>query len=209
MNPARITLLIAVFAICSVVASAQKFSYSAQKKFIPTELGQVFLGMPFKQFTSKIQLDGAEADGRFDYLELTIPYKKGNISSLTIRVHGLNADEKAAIVKRGKVTDKNELGEEYERETDLLVASKIPAKGFVYAIYVGFNDKFDLKKWTAAAYGKPTDIHKPGDNGYFYDHQWSLKTTDRLTWLIRAYFKDGNSLQLLGRIKGTEWDASL
>lgn len=198
-----------MIALCAFAASAQKFSYAAQKKLIPTELGQVYLGMPFKQFAGKVPLDEAEADPRFDYLELMVPFKKGNITWLTIRIHGLNTSEKAAILKKGKVKDKNLLGEDYEREADLLDASKIPAKGFVYAMYIGFKDDFDLKTWTTAAYGTPGDIYKKGDNGYFYDHQWTRKTTDGLTWLIRAYFiKDNKSLQLLGRIKDTEWDVN-
>lgn len=208
MKLIRIFSLFAIVVFCSVAASAQKFNYAAQKRLIPTELGQVYLGMPFKQFAAKIKLDGAEADGRFDWLELTIPYKKGNITSLSIRIHGLNSDEKAAIVKKGTIKDKNLNGEEYDRETDLIDVSKIPAKGVVYAMYIGFKDDFDLKKWTAATYGKPSDIYKSGDNGYFYDHQWTRKTTDGLTWLIRSYFKETKSLQLLGRIKGSEWDVN-
>ncbi|HMT06807.1 MAG TPA: hypothetical protein PKA82_02305 [Pyrinomonadaceae bacterium] len=208
MKASRLVALVSLVLAFSFSIAAQKFSYAAQKKFIPTELGQVYLGMPLKQFAAKIPLDGVEADGRFDWLELTVPFKKGNINSINIRIHGLSSEEKAAIVKKGKVKDKNLNGEEYERETDVVDVSKIPAKGFVYAMYIGFTDSFDLKKWTSTAYGKPGDIYKKGDNGYFYDHQWTRKTTDGLTWLIRAYFKDGNSLQLLGRIKGTEWDVN-
>lgn len=206
MKLTRFVSLSVVIAICVFSAAAQKFNHAAQKKFIPAELGQVYIGMPFKQFAARVPLAGAEADGRFDHLELIVPFKKGNITSLAIRIHGLTSEEKAAIVKKGTIKDKNLNGDEYERETDLIDVSKIPAKGIVYAVYITYKDDFDLKKWTSAAYGKPSDIHKPGNNGYFYDHQWTRKTTDGLTWLIRAYFKDGNRLQLLGRIKGTEWD---
>jgi hypothetical protein len=185
---------------------APKFSYPAQKKFIPVELGQVYLGMPFRQFAAKINLKDVEADTRFEPLELRIPYKKGNVTGVTVRIHGLSAEEKAAIVKPGSVKDKNDLGEEYERDGELLDASKIPAKGFVYAMYISFKDDFDLKSYVTKIYGKPGDVYKKGDNGYFYDYQWTKKTPDGLTWLIRCYFNEGKSLQLLGRIKDTEWD---
>jgi hypothetical protein len=187
-------------------AQKPKFNYPAQKKFIPVELGQVYLGMPFKAFAAKIPLKDVEADTRFEPLELIIPYKKGNITALTIRIHGLSAEEKAAIVKPGKIKDKDLRGDEYERDAELLDVTKIPAKGFVYAMYISFKDDFDLKTWSTKTFGKPADIYKKGDNGYFYDYQWTVKSTDGLVWLIRCYFNEGKSLQLLGRIKDTEWD---
>jgi hypothetical protein len=162
--------------------------------------------MPFKAFAAKIPLKDVEADTRFDPLELIIPYKKGNVTGLTVRIHGLSAEEKAAIVKPGKIKDKNDLGEEYERDAELLDVSKIPAKGFVYAMYISFKNDFDLKSYVTKTFGKPGDVYKKGDNGYFYDYQWTKKTTDGLTWLVRCYFEDRKSLQLLGRIDGTEWD---
>jgi hypothetical protein len=185
---------------------APKYNYPAQKKLIPVELGQVYLGMPFRQFAAKISLKDVEADTRFEPLELIIPYKKGNITGLTVRIHGLSAEEKAAIVKPGKVKGKNDLGEEYERDVELLDAAKIPAKGVVYAMYISFKDDYDLKTWATKTFGKPGDVYKKGDNGYFYDYQWTKRTPDGLTWLVRCYFNNGKSLQLLGRIKDTEWD---
>jgi hypothetical protein len=208
-NITRSFSAIAVLAFAFSIASAQpapKFSYPAQKKFIPVELGQVYLGMPFKQFAGKISLKDVEADTRFEPLELRIPYKKGNVTGVAVRIHGLSAEEKAAIVKPGRVKDKNDLGEEYERDGELLDVTKIPAKGFVYAMYISFKDDFDLKSYVTKIYGKPGDVYKKGDNGYFYDYQWTKKTPDGLTWLIRCYFNEGKSLQLLGRIKDTEWD---
>lgn len=205
-NAFLITFLTVLLFSAANAQPAPKFSYLAQKRFIPAELGQVYLGMPFKQFAAKINLKDAEADTRFEPLELIVPYKKGNITRISVRIHGLSAEEKAAIVKPGKVKDKNDLGEEYERDAELLDASKIPAKGLVYAVYITFKDDYDLKTWATKTFGKPGDIYKKGDNGYFYDYQWTKKTTDGLTWLIRAYFNEGKSLQLLGRIKGTEWD---
>lgn len=194
------------FLFSAAHAQKPKFNYLAQKKFIPADLGQVYLGMPFKQFAAKISLKDVEADTRFEPLELIIPFKKGNITGLTVRIHGLSAEEKAAIVKPGKIKDKNDLGEEYERDGELLDATKVPDKGFVYAMYISFKDDFDLKSYVKKTYGKPGDIYKKGDNGYFYDYQWTRKTTDGLTWLIRCYFEESKSLQLLGRIDGTEWD---
>lgn len=209
MKHFRLSFVIAILLLTASFAHAQKFTYAAQRKFIPADLGQVYLGMPFKAFAAKIPVKDAEADTRFEHLELIIPYKKGNVTGLVVRIHGLNEEEKKSIVRRGMVKDKNDLGEEYERETDLLDALKIPAKGIVYAMYISFKDDFDLKTWGTKAYGKPSDIYKKGDNGYFYDYQWGVKSPDGLQWLVRCYFNDSKSLQLLGRIKGTEWDATL
>lgn len=201
--------LLIAFVLALPVVHAQKYTYAAQKKFIPADLGQVYLGMPFKAFAAKIPVKNAEADTRFEHLELIIPYKKGNITGLVVRIHGLDEEEKKAITRRGMVKDKNDLGEEYERETDLLDASKIPAKGIVYAMYISFKEDFDIKAWSAKTYGKPSDVYKKGDNGYFYDYQWGVKSADGLQWLVRCYFNEGKSLQLLGRIKGTEWDPNI
>lgn len=196
-------------ALAFSIAVAQpkaKFNYVAQKKLIPVELGQVYLGMPFKSFAAKIPLKDVEADTQFDPLELTIPYNKGNIIGITVRIHGLSEEEKAAIVRPGKVKARDDNGEVYERDGELLDAAKIPAKGIVYAMYISFKQDFDLKTYVTKTYGKPGAIYKKGDNGHFYDYQWTMKTTDGLTWLIRCYFEGSKSLQLLGRIEGTEWD---
>lgn len=206
LSRALLLIVMSFLVFSSAQAQKPKFNYLAQKKFIPIDLGQVYLGMPFKAFAAKIPLKDVEADTRFEPLELIIPHKKGNVTGLVVRIHGLSAEEKAAIVKPGKIKDKNDLGEEYERDAELLDVSKIPAKGFVYAMYISFKDDFDLKSYVTKTFGKPGDIYKKGDNGYFYDYQWTKKTTDGLTWLVRCYFEDRKSLQLLGRIDGTEWD---
>jgi hypothetical protein len=199
-------IVVLVFAVSIAAAQPKaKFNYLAQKKLIPIELGQVYLGMPFKAFAAKIPLKDVEADTRFEPLELIIPYKKGNITGLTVRIHGLSEEEKAAMVRPGKIKDKDDSGE-FERDGELLDASKIPAKGFVYAMYISFKDEFDLKSYVTKTFGKPGDVYKKGDNGHFYDYQWTKKTTDGLTWLVRCYFEESKSLQLLGRIDGTEWD---
>lgn len=210
MTLKRILSISFAIALCFSASYAQTYKRAAQAKFIPAELGAVYLGMPLKQFAAKMPVDGAEIDGRFDWLEITVPFKKGNVTGVTVRVHGLNAEEKASLVRKGQVTDKNDLGETYEREADLLNAAKIPNKGIVYAMYLSFKDDFDLKGWSGRAYGRPGDVYKKGDEYHFYDHQWTRRSGDGLTWLIRAYFDEkGKSLQLLGRIKGTEWDADM
>lgn len=203
-----VSLTILLFFLFSV-ANAQpkpKFNYLAQKKMIPVDLGQVYLGMPFKQFAAKIPLNDAEADTRFDWLELTVPYKKGNITGLMVRIHGLSAEEKAAIVKPGKVKSRSDDGEEYERDVELLDAAKIPAKGVVYSMYITFKPTFDLKAYGIKTYGGG-EVRKKDDPHHFYDTQWTKKTADGLTWLIRSFYEgEVRYLQLLGRIKDTEWD---
>jgi len=123
-----------------------KFSYAAQKKLIPADLGQVYLGMPLKDFAARIDVSKAEADDRFEWLELQIPFAKGNITSLAVRIQGLSMEEKASILHEVKVKKMGLNGEEYEADVKQLKPGATLSKGFVYSMYVGFKKDFDLKK---------------------------------------------------------------
>lgn len=183
-----------------------KFNYTAQKAVIPTELGRVYLGMPFDRLAKALDLSKAEVgDTRFDWLEVTIPIAKGSVESVTVRIHGLTEDDKAKVVKRETITRKGEDGKPYEADIDRLLTAKIPANGFVYAMYIGFNRNFDLKTYALKKYGKG-ETRKADDPYHFFDTQWTKKTSDGLVWLIRCFYDgDTRNLQLLGRIKSTEW----
>ncbi|MEQ1761650.1 MAG: hypothetical protein ABL984_00760 [Pyrinomonadaceae bacterium] len=203
---AFMSLLLALIAAAAFAQAKPKFSYAAQKKLIPVDLGQVYLGMPLKDFAARIDITKAEADDRFDWLELEIPLAKGNVTGLSVRVHGLSMEEKAAILHEVKVKKKGDTGEEYETDGKQIKPGAVLSKGFVYAIYVDFKKDFDLKKHVNATYSRG-EVRKPDDQYHFFDTQWTKKTPDGLTWLIRAFHEDGRrSLQLLGRIDGTEWD---
>ncbi len=198
--------------LCSAVADAQtksKFNYAAQKKFIPLELGKIYLGMPFDEFAEQIDLKKAEAgDTSYDWLSLDIPFEKGNIAGITVKIHGLTQDEKMQILFQETVKKKDNFGEDYDAQIERVKTDKIPAKGVVYAMYIFYKKDFDLKNHVVKTFGQPKaeDIYKKGDEYHFYDMQWTKKTSDGLVWLVRS-FHDGNakSLQLLGRIDGTEW----
>jgi hypothetical protein len=83
---------------------------------------------------------------------------------------------------------------------------KIPAKGFVYAIYIEFKKDFDLKNYAVKTFGTGGDVRKPDDEYHLFDIQWTKKTSDGLTWLVRSFHEGGDrTLQLLGRIDGTDW----
>ena len=203
-------LVIAALAVLCTTASAQskvKYSYAAQKRFIPAELGQVYLGMPFKAFAAKFDLSKANIDdtGR-DSLRIEIPLSKGNITSLSVRIYGLTPKDTAQILRKETIDEKDDKGEiEFSREVDRLIVSKIPSKGFVYAMYLDFKPNFDLKTYVIKMYGKGT-VRAKDDGYYFSDIQWTKKTTDGLLWLIRSMHEsDSRSLQLLGLIDGTEW----
>lgn len=200
-----LTLLSFVFANAQTKA---KFNYAAQKNFIPKELGKIYLGMPFNEFAKEIDLKNADVgDTRFEWILLTIPFEKGNVKGLTVKVHGLNQDDKKAILRRETVVKKDDDGEEYEEEVDRLVIDKIPSKGFVYAIYIDFKRDFDLKNYAVKTFGKDGEIRKTNDEYHFFDIQWTKRTSDDLTWLIRSFHEgEDRTLQLLGRIDGTEWE---
>ena len=61
----------ATFLLASTVIAQKtpRYSYTAQKRFIPVELGQVYIGMPFKEFASKVDLRNAEANDRIEPLD--------------------------------------------------------------------------------------------------------------------------------------------
>jgi hypothetical protein len=200
------SLLIALFLISTVGAQKlAKYSYAAQKKFIPVELGQIYLGMPLKALAVQVDLKAAEADDRFEPLELKVLLNKGNITDISLRIHGLSAEEKEAIVRTETIKKKSDDGFEYDTEVKRLKLDALPAKGFVYAIYIGYKKDFGLKAHLARIFG-PGEVRKKDDPYHFYDTEWTKKTPDGLVWLIRAYHEgDGRSLQLLGRIPGTEW----
>ncbi|MFZ1700461.1 MAG: hypothetical protein WBO10_15805 [Pyrinomonadaceae bacterium] len=198
-------LLFLSAAVCAAEAQA-KFNYAAQKALIPSELGRVYLGMPFDKFAKEIDLSKAEVgDTRFDWLDLTVPVAKGNIQSVRVRVHGLTQDDKARILKRETVTKTRAEGQTYEGEIHKLLTSKIPAEGFVYEMNIEFNQGFDLKKYSLKKYGKG-ETRKPSEEYRFFDTQWTKRTSDGLAWLIRSFHeRDSQRLQLIARIEGTEW----
>jgi hypothetical protein len=206
---ASVLLLISLF-VCASAAEAQtktKFSYAAQKKFIPAELGQVFLGMPFKSFARNFDFKESEADDQFSWLSVRTPFKKGGVEEVFFKIHGLAPEEQSALIRvdkiKVKVEDSN-IG--YDREIKRLDAAKIPGgKSFVYEINVRYKKGFDLKSLAVKMFGATKDVYKKGDDYHIYDMQWFKKTADGLVWLVR-YHEETNVLQLSGRIKGTEWD---
>ena len=204
----RFTLAIAaVFVIAlSTAAYSQadgNFNHKAQKDLIPADLGEVFLGMPFAEFVKKIDIAEAEADTRFDFISLNIPISKGSIIGLTVRVAGVERDEIESMTRKVEITEKDDIGG-YTRTVERIDPAK--ATGFVYALYIEFDPEFDLRSHVLKTYGDGGDVRKPDDPYHFYDIQWTKKTDDGLTWLIRSFHEgDGRSLQLLGRISGTEW----
>jgi hypothetical protein len=205
-------LILAILSLSVSIANAQaktKFSYAAQKRFIPAELGKIYLGMPFNEFAGQFDLKNAEVgDTRFEWILLSIPFEKGSVAGLSVKIHGLTQEDKTGILRRETVKKKEADGYEYEQEVDRLLVDKIPAKGFVYAMYVDFKKDFDLKNYVVKTFGqpKPADIYKKGDEYHFFDMQWTKKTSDNLLWLVRSFHEDdARTLQLLGRINGTEW----
>lgn len=182
------------------------YSYSAQKAFIPADLGKVFLGVPLRDFVKQIDISRAESDHRFSYLELNIPFAKGGVTGIRVRVHGLTAEQLEAMHTEETVKKKGDSGDEYEATVKRPRVSAIPAEGVVYSMYIEFEEGFDLKSWAEKAYGKG-EVRAANDEFYFYDQQWAKRSGDGLGWLIRAFYVGkGKSLRLLDRVPGTEWD---
>ena len=201
-------IVISILVVLTSVSFAQtknKYNYLSQKRFIPTELGKIYLGMPFAAFARQIDLKQAEVNNRFEWLECTLPYAKGNVESITFKVHGLTEEDNAKFIYKattGKKTDRNE---DYEVEMQMIDPAKIPAKGVVYEISLRYKKGFNLKAQAVKMFGATKDGYKKGDQFHIYDMQWTKKTTDGLTWLIR-YYEETNSIMLAGVIAKTEWD---
>ena len=200
-------LLLTAGAVTFVDAQTKPaYSFSAQRAFIPADLGKVYLGMPLRDFAKQIDISKAELDYRFSYLELNIPFAKGSVTGLRVRVHGLTAEQLDAMHTEETVKKKGESGDEFEAAVKRPRGAAIPADGVVYAMYIEFEEGFDLKSWAEKAYGKG-EVRAANDDYHFYDQQWAKRSGDGLGWLIRAfYLGKGKSLQLLGRVPGTEWD---
>ncbi len=205
-----IFVFLVLFILCSVSNSQpkQNFNYPAQKKLIPAELGKIYLGMPFDQFAKLHDLTDAEVgELRFEWLELKIPISNGSVERLTVRIHGLSAEDKKRILKSEILKMTADDGFIYEETVVKLLPDKVPAKGFVYAMYLNFKKDFNQKAYVLKTYGKDGEVRDPKDPYHFFDIQWEKKTSDGITWLIRSFHEDDKRiLQLLGRIPGTEWD---
>ena len=203
---AALAVALAAIFFQSALGQSTGYSYKAQKAFIPSDLGAVYVGMPFKDFAKAIDISKAEADTRFDFVSLAVPFKKGVIDGLSIRVGGLTRAQIDQMKRTVEEEVKTETGS-YTRRIEYIDPSKITGIGFVYAYYIGFSPDFDLKSWVIRTYGADGEVRKPGDEFHFFDVQWNnKKTSDGLVWLIRSFHEDeGKSLQLLGRISGTEW----
>lgn len=204
-------LILAFLLLSFSVVNAQtktKFNYQAQKSLIPAELGKVYLGMPLIDFAKAFDLRKAEVgDTRFEWLELRISIGKGNVETLTVRIHGLTADDKSNLLKRESLRKADQSGFEYDHEFDRLLVDKIPTNGFVYAMYIEFKADFDLKSYVIKTFGRDGEVRKADDEYHFFDIQWTKKTPDGLIWLIRSFHEgDSRNLQLFGRIDGTEWE---
>ncbi len=203
------TFILILFLLLAAAASPaqtkNKYSYLKQKQFIPVELGKVYLGMPFADFARQINLKNAEAGNRFQWLEGTLPFAKGNVESISFKVYGLSEEDNAKFIYKATTGKKTERNEDYEVEVQMIDPAKIPNKGIVYEISLHYKKGFDLKAQAIKMFGASKDFYKAGDQFHIYDMQWTKKTTDGLTWLIR-YYEETNSIMLAGVIAKTEWD---
>ncbi len=209
------SLLAAVLLLAFVIGAAgqttEKYSYDAQKKLIPAELGKIYLGMPFKEFVKLFDFKHSNiGDMRFGHLSVMIPLNKGNVTDVHFKIHDLSEKEIAAMsyeetVKATEVVNGETL--EFDRTLRRLDPAKAIDKGVLYQIVVTYRPDFDLRSHVIKTYGNKGDVRKPDDEYHFYDIQWAPKTADGLGWLIRSFHEgDGRTLNLIGRIPNTEWD---
>lgn len=202
-----ISCLAGFLAIGLAAHASPQYNYQAQRSMIPPDLGQLYLGMSLRELASKIDLKKAEASARYGPLQVEIPFSKGNVTSLMVRVHGLDDGETSALLRPDKVIKKgDDVLADIEVKIQRLEPSKISAKGIVSSMVITFKPTFDLQSFASKAYGKG-EKHPIGERHRFFDEQWITTTSDGLGWMIRAFYNGkAPSLQLLGRIPGSEWD---
>jgi len=209
MRHMKFLSLLAILCLLAAGVYAQSkptYNFDSQKNFIPSDLGNFYLGMLFKDFVKEFDIKKAEADTRFDFISLNVPFENGSITGFTVQIAGVPRDKVDEMSFTEEVKKTGEDGYEYVAEYGRIDPSKVGDQGFVYAIYLSFKPDFDLKSYVLKTYGEDGEVRKPDDEYYFYDIQWTKKTPDGLTWLIRSFHEgDRRSLQLLGRIPGTEW----
>lgn len=204
-------ILVIVLAASISGQTTPAYSYDAQKKFIPVELGRVYLGMPFKEFVKLFDFKNSDVgDMRFGNLAVTVPINKGNVTEVHFKIHDLDEEEITAMVYEETVQVKEVVnGEtlEFPRTYKRLDPSKALDKGFLYQIVVTYKPEFDLRSHVIKTYGNKGEVRKPDDDYHFSDIEWSPKTADGLLWLIRSLHEGKlRSLNLIGRMPDTEWD---
>lgn len=197
-----------VFAVATPMFGqrAPKYSYAAQSKLMPKDLGKVYIGMPLRDFAKQIDISKSYVeDDRFEELRLHIPFAKGNITSLIVQVAGFPVDGRSGAFSDAKIMRQEDDGEEYELDVKRPIVGKIPASAFVYVYSIGFKSTFDQKVYVTQLYGKGTE-RDPAAQHSFSDIEWVKTTSDGLKWLIRSNHDNGKrNLTLYGRVKGTEW----
>jgi len=186
---------------------APEFKYAPQAKLLPSELGRVYLGIRLSDIAKQIDLSKAYVENdRFSELSIEVPFAKANVAGLMLKVAGVPDESRDAMFAPATAKLKYEDGSgEYEADVKRPLIDMMPRDAFVYAIYVSFKPSFDQRAYVKKMYGKGTE-RDPKDPYHFSDIEWSKKTSDGLIILIRSLHEDGmRLLQLLGRIKGTEW----
>src|ERR1700733_8874886 len=156
-----LSFMLSSLVISGLAQTKNKYSYLSQKKFIPAELGKVYLGMPFANFAKQINLKDAVVDNRYGWLEAKLPYAKGNVETVIFKVYGLDDEEYAKFIH--KVTRPGNMpnGDEYEEEVQMIDPVKIPVgKGIVYEISLHYKKGFDLKSQAAKMFGVSKDVYK-------------------------------------------------
>jgi hypothetical protein len=199
----------AVLLIATVGVSAQrapKFNFASQSRFIPKDLGRVYIGMPLKDFVKQIDVSAADIeDSRLTEIRLYIPFAKGNVTALSVQIAGFPVEGRDEMLSDAKAKRKGDDGEEYEINVKRIRLDKIPSTAFVYVYSISFKPEFDQKAYVAGLYGKGM-VRDPKDEFHFSDIEWVKRSADGLQWLIRSMHENGaRRLTLYGRVKGTEW----
>lgn len=162
-----------VIALAASIAgqTKQAYSYDAQKKFIPVELGEVYLGMPFSELVKKFDFSRSDvSDYRFGYLPVTIPFEEGNVTKVYFEIHGLSESEIKPMLRSEKeIVKEVDDGKtfEFEKTFDRLDPTKAVDKGFLYVMTIYYKPEFNLKSHVIKTFGNNGTVREPDDEYHF------------------------------------------
>ena len=147
-----------------------------QKAHLPDAVKDLYIGMPFSEFSTLKTISGMETDSDYAYI-----YIKYTDNKLTENVVSLSY--------------------KFDMDEDHETMQPLPASP-LYEMNIEFTEDVDMDALTEKLLGTPKDVYKSTDQFHFYDKQWIITTKDKLTLMIR---QTGHNIMIAGVITGTEW----
>lgn len=169
-------LLLLLIVICFQLRATDGYQKSYQKAYLPDAVKDLYIGMPFSEFSGLKTVSGMETDS--DYAYIYIKYTENKLPESVVSLYY-----------------------KFDMNDDHKTMQPLPASP-LYEIDIEFTEDIDMDALTEKLFGAPKDVYKSTDQYHFYDKQWFITTKDKLTLMIR---QTDHYVMIAGIIKGTEW----